>query len=65
MQTQARYYRQAIELAACQKNVRELDFFHVIDERQLAGLQSGLYYADGTPKPSVQAVDRAPVTCRS
>jgi hypothetical protein len=67
VQTQARDYRQAIALAACQKNVRELDFFHVIDERKLAGLQSGLYYADGTPKASLDEVRRAveDPTCRS
>ena len=59
VQTQARDYRQAVELAACQKNVRALDFFHVIDERSLAGLQSGLYYADGTPKASLDPVRAA------
>jgi len=64
-QTQARYYRQAIELAACQPTVRMLLFFHVLDEPQLAGLQSGLYYADGTPKASAEAVRQAPLTCRS
>ena len=64
-QIQADYYRRAIELAACQRNVRALDFFHVIDERKLAGLQSGLYYLDGTAKPSAQAVKRAAVTCSS
>jgi hypothetical protein len=64
--TQARYYRQAIELTACQKNVRALDFFHVIDEQKLAGLQSGLYYVDGTPKASVMSVLKASEhpTCR-
>jgi hypothetical protein len=64
-QTQANYYRRAIELAACQKNVHALDFFHVIDERKLAGLQSGLYYLDGTAKPSAVAVKRTAVTCSS
>ena len=47
------------ELAACQKTVRALDFFHVIDERKLTGLQSGLYYLDGTAKPSAGAVRAA------
>ena len=65
VQTQARDYRQAIELAACQKNVRALDFFHVIDERTLMGLQSGLYYLDGTAKPSAEAVKHTALTCRS
>jgi len=63
--TQARYYRQAIELTACQKNVRALDFFHVIDEAKLSGLQSGLYYVDDSPKPSADAVKKTPVTCGS
>jgi len=64
-ETQARDYRQAIELAACQKNVRALDFFHVLDEQQLAGLQSGLYYVDGAAKPSAEAVKRTALTCGS
>ncbi|HEY6963553.1 MAG TPA: hypothetical protein VI408_16830 [Gaiellaceae bacterium] len=62
--TQARYYRQAIELAACQPRVRMLLFFHVLDEVPLAGLQSGLYYADGAPKESARVVRDTPVTCR-
>jgi hypothetical protein len=64
-QTQARYYRKAIELAACQRNVKMLLFFHVLDEQPLTGLQSGLYYLDGSPKPSAQAVRQAPLTCSS
>ena len=54
--TQADHYKQAISLAACQANVRMLLLFHVIDEQPLQGLQSGLYYADGTPKPSLAQV---------
>ncbi len=64
-ETQARDYRQAIELAACQKNVRSLDFFHVLDERSLKGLQSGLYYVGGEAKPSAEAVKQTAVTCDS
>jgi hypothetical protein len=63
--TQARYYRKAIGLAACQRTVRMLLFFHVIDEKQLTGLQSGLYYADGSPKSSVETVRQTPVSCSS
>jgi hypothetical protein len=47
-QTQAEYYRQAIQLAFCQPNVRALMLFHVVDEKELAGWQSGLYYAGST-----------------
>src|SRR5436190_5241722 len=51
--TQATYYQQAIQLAFCQPNVRGLFLFHVFDETGLPQWQSGLYYADGTPKASL------------
>ena len=54
--TQAAYYRQAVQLAFCQPNVRGLFLFHAFDERDMAGWQSGLYYADDTPKTSLDAV---------
>jgi hypothetical protein len=58
--TQAAFYRQAIELARHQPTVRMLCFFHVDDESRLAGLQSGVRYVDGTPKPSLDAVRTRP-----
>jgi hypothetical protein len=54
--TQAAYYQQAIQLAFCQPNIRGLFLFHVFDETGLLQWQSGLYYADGTPKASLPAV---------
>ena len=57
--TQGHYYRQAIALAFCQPNVRTLLLFHAFDEADLAGWQSGVYYADGTPKPSLPLVRTA------
>ena len=54
--TQAAYYREALELAFCQPNVAALLFFHVVDEPQLDRWQSGLYFAGGTPKPSLRPV---------
>jgi hypothetical protein len=54
--TQAAYYRQAVQLAFCQPNVEGLFLFHSVDETDLAAWQSGLYYADGTPKSSIAAV---------
>jgi hypothetical protein len=57
--TQERYHAQAIGLAACQPTVRMLLFFHVVDESRLEGLQSGVRYADGTPKSSLARVRRA------
>jgi hypothetical protein len=57
--TQATYYQQAIQLAFCQPNVRGLFLFHVFDETGLPQWQSGLYYADGTPKASLPTVRQA------
>jgi hypothetical protein len=51
--TQAAYYRQAVQLAFCQTNVRSLFVFHAFDEAALSGWQSGLYYADDTSKASL------------
>lgn len=52
--TQAAYYRQAIQLAFCQPNVRALMLFHTVDEADHAAWQSGLYYANSTTaKPSL------------
>lgn len=53
---QATYYRQAFALAACQPTVAGLLIFHVADERDARGWQSGVYYSDGTPKSSFAAV---------
>jgi hypothetical protein len=51
--TQGAYYAQAIALTFCQPNVRGLFLFHSVDETDLDRWQSGLYYADGTPKASL------------
>jgi hypothetical protein len=56
---QAAYYRRALELAYCQPTVRGLFVFHTFDEASLGGWQSGLYFADRTPKPSLAAFKRA------
>jgi hypothetical protein len=56
---QAAYYRRALQLAYCQPTVRGLFVFHTFDEENLGGWQSGLYFADGTPKPSLAPFRRA------
>jgi len=56
---QGTYYREAIALAFCQSNVRALFFFHAFDEPTHAGWQSGVYYVDETPKPSLTIVRKA------
>jgi hypothetical protein len=50
--TQATYYRQALQMAACQPTVRGFLIFHVTDETNYDRWQSGLYFPDGTPKSS-------------
>ncbi len=63
--TQARYYREALALAACQPTVKGLFVFHTFDEPDLAGWQSGLYYADQQPKPSLPAFRKAAAEARA
>jgi hypothetical protein len=53
---QALYYRKAIALAQCQPTVAGLLIFHVADERDANAWQSGVYYADDTPKTSMDGV---------
>jgi hypothetical protein len=56
---QGRYYSRALALAACQPRVEMLLIFHMRDEPDLAGWQSGLYYVDDRPKASLPLVSRA------
>jgi hypothetical protein len=63
--TQAAYYRQALQLAYCQPTVRGLFVFHTFDEPSLGGWQSGLYFADRTPKPSLPAFKRTVADLRN
>jgi hypothetical protein len=63
--TQASYYRRALQLAYCQPTVRGLFIFHTFDEPDVGGWQSGLYFADRTPKPSLAAFKRAVADLRN
>jgi hypothetical protein len=54
--TQANYYKQAFELAACQPNVTAVYIFHLFDEADLNRWQSGPYYTDTNPKSSLGAI---------
>src|SRR2546421_3003534 len=56
---QGQYYRDAVQLAFCQPNVRGLYLFHTVDESDLNRWQSGLFYADGTPKSDLSYVRQA------
>jgi hypothetical protein len=55
-EVQARYYREAVQIACSQSTVEGLYIFHIWDEPDLLGWQSGLYYADHTPKSSQDAL---------
>jgi hypothetical protein len=57
--TQAAYYREALGLAFCQPTVSAFLFFHAVDERGLPQWQSGMFYADDSPKSSLGAIDAA------
>jgi hypothetical protein len=56
---QGAYYKRAIQLAYCQPTVAGLLFFHVSDEPDLERWQSGLFYADDTPKKDLNTVKAA------
>ena len=62
--TQAEYYRQAFELAACQPTVIAVYIFHLFDEPDLNRWQSGPYYADAKPKTSLPAIRDAAIAAR-
>jgi len=63
-ETQARFYREALELASCQETVIGVLIFHLYDEPDLNRWQSGIYYVDGTPKSSLPAVREAAIAAR-
>jgi hypothetical protein len=58
-QTQADHYGKAIELSYCQETVIGILLFHVFDEIDLRGWQSGVRYVDDTPKASYEPVKQA------
>jgi hypothetical protein len=53
---QANWYKQMLDLLACDPNVSFVNIFHLIDEPELKGWQSGMYFADESPKQSAQTV---------
>ena len=53
---QANWYLQMLNLVACDRNVNIVNIFHLLDEANLAGWQSGLFFADQTPKRSAATV---------
>jgi hypothetical protein len=64
---QAMQLADAIKVAYCQPAVGAYFNFHLVDEKDLAGWQSGIFWADGSPKPAYQALRQtdAEVNARS
>ena len=56
---QAVVYRQLVEQAQCDPDIAEVNIFGFYDDTDLGGFQAGLNHADGTPRPSEQAVEEA------
>jgi hypothetical protein len=52
---QATYYKQMLQLLACDPNVRVINIFHLVDEPSLSGWQSGLYFFGDPPVPKQSA----------
>jgi hypothetical protein len=57
--TQGQYYAQLIALMACDPDVALLNFFHAVDETNLAAWQSGMVLPDGTHRASFDLVRNA------
>ena len=58
--TQAAYYAQAVaRYLACRPSISEVLFFHLVDETNLSGFQSGLLRPDGSRRPVFDAVQQA------
>jgi hypothetical protein len=53
---QSSWYLQMLDLVACDPNVKLVNIYHLLDEAELSGWQSGLYYVDRTPKLSAATV---------
>lgn len=62
---QGAFYRKALQMAQCQPTVRGFLLFLVSDEVGLAQWQSGIFYADDTPKPSFRMVRDAVAKARA
>jgi hypothetical protein len=57
--TQAAIYGELVRRLSCDPSVTDLLFLHLVDESDLAGFQSGLERADGSRRPSYDAVKQA------
>ena len=54
--TQASDYAQLVHLSNCEPTLTAFHFFHIIDESDRTGFQSGVLRATGEERPSAQAI---------
>jgi len=54
--TQAIVYSDLVRRAQCDPDIAEVNVFGFYDDRNRLGFQAGLHRADGTPRPSAEAV---------
>jgi hypothetical protein len=57
--TQARTYADVVRLAECDPSISTVHFFHLLDEPDRSGFQSGLFRVDGRARPSAASVRAA------
>jgi hypothetical protein len=61
---QAHWYAELIKRAACDPHVSSLNLFHLVDEPDRAGFQSGLYGLGYARRPAAEVVRRASRNCK-
>jgi hypothetical protein len=57
--SQAAFHGGVVRLAACDRHVATIHFFHWIDESDRGGFQSGAIRADGSQRPAFDAIAQA------
>ncbi len=56
---QARIYGAVVRTLGCDPSISAIDFFHLVDDRDLVHYQSGLLRVDGSQRPAYAAVRQA------
>jgi hypothetical protein len=57
--SQAAFHGGVVRLAACDRQIATIHFFHWIDESDRGGFQSGAIRADGTQRPAFDSIAQA------
>jgi hypothetical protein len=57
--SQAAFHGAVVRIAACDRQVATIHFFHWIDESDRGGFQSGTFRADGSQRPAFESIAQA------